>query len=92
MMAATVPGNAQFFKNNENETGAKTESGGGVRENYEGNNDTGGFFRAGNGDYERPDVGEGIGEVPIDDGFTILMLCSMVFVVIKFYKRKKSRI
>ena len=89
LFAVTISGNAQFFSNNENETGTKTETGGGVRDNYEGNNETGGFFRAESDDYERPDVGGGIGEVPVNDGLAILILCSIVFVAIKFYKGKK---
>ena len=92
LFAVTISGNAQFFSNNEKETGTKTETGGGFRENSERNNDTGGFFRAESDDYERPDVGEGIGEAPINDGLAVMVLCSIVFVAIKFYKGKRNKI
>ena len=86
-----IPGNAQFFRNNDNETGINNETGRSFRGNPEGNNDTGGFFRNESDDYERPDVGGGIGEAPVNDGLVILILCSIVFVVIKIYKRGSKR-
>ena len=89
---AATASNAQIFNNNETGTGKNSEIHSSVKENSEERIDTEKFFRAGNDDYTRPNVGDGIGEMPIGDELFILMLCSMLFGAIKLFKRKRNQI
>lgn len=90
LLTVIVPSNAQIFNNNETGTGTDTEIQSSVNKNSDEVDPGGGFFRAGSDDYERPGIGEGIGETPIADGLSILMLCCMFFGSIKFFRKEKK--
>ena len=91
LLTVTLPGNAQIFNNHGTGTREITETHSNVKENSEERGNTGGFFKSVNDDFKRPEVGNGIGEVPIGEGLSILMLYSMFFGTVRFFKRKQNQ-
>ena len=90
LFIATGAGYSQIYKNQETETGKTT----GLRNNQAVeqavNDNYGGIFRSGLDD--RPGNGEGIGQVaPLAGGLDLLFACSIVFGVVKFYKRRQKK-
>ena len=88
-------GYAQFFKNQDTETGSIA----GLNDSHSSNSDdvsgNSGFFRAGDATDpgNRPGNGEGIGqesEAPIKDGLGVLVTCSIIFICIKIFKKKEK--
>ena len=93
MFTATVTGYAQFFKDNDSNSGttggssySESESGYSSGNSEEGN-DYGGFFKArASKPGGRPDITEegGIGQqAPVGDGLPILIVCCVILVIVR---------
>ena len=91
LFTVTLPSNAQFFNNNETGIGNNTEINNSSKDNSEEGDSGTGFFRSDKEDFEKPVIGEAIGETPIGDELSIMMLFSMFFGTIKVIKSKQSR-
>ena len=82
---------AQIFKNDETVAGKDNEIHSYIGNNSEEITNAGGLFRADNDDYARPEVGGAIGETPIGDGLSILILCNMFYGAIKFFRERRNK-
>ena len=95
LFTVTETGYAQFFKNQETETGSISGQKDSPSSNSDDISGNSGFFRAGDATDpgNRPGSGEGIGqesEAPIKDGLGVLVTCSVIFVCVKIFKKKKE--
>ena len=88
LTAATV-GYTQTFDNQEVDNGVFN----GRSNNYETNSDFSGLFKNETDDPGgRPENGSGIGQeqAPLKDGLSVLIACSVAFILVKIYKSKKK--
>ena len=93
LFIATGTGYAQFFNNQETETTTEQKDSPSSCSDEVSNSQ--GFFRAGDASDPggRPGSGGGIGQesqAPLKDGIGILVTCSVIFVFIKTYKRRRK--
>ena len=95
LFTVTGAGYAQFFKNQDTETGSSSGQKDSPSNNSDDVSGSQGFFRAGDATDpgNRPWNGEGIGqesEAPIKDGLGVLVTCSVIFICIKIFKMKEK--